>query len=96
MTFNQGTFDFTATGSETGYARWQERLDAERRALESRWGVILDRRVSLKLTSFEHPFVGVVSIRPRPRSGASKALLLRINDVEFTPAEIESVVRLDP
>lgn len=95
MSFDQGTFDFTAAGSETGYARWQERLDAERRAFEKRWGVVLNRRVSLKLSSFDKPLVGIVSIRKRPRHGSSRPLLLRINNVEFTPAEIESVVRLD-
>ncbi len=49
MTFDQGEFNFQATGPEDGYRKWREELDAKKRAFEARWGVILGRTVCVTL-----------------------------------------------
>ena len=49
MSFDQGQFNFDANGSDTGYRKWREELDAARLAFERRWGVILSRRVEVVL-----------------------------------------------
>lgn len=46
MNFDQGEFNFEAQGSEEGYGKWRQELAADQRAFESRWAVVLNRRVS--------------------------------------------------
>jgi hypothetical protein len=95
MTFDQGEFDFEAFRPEDGYRHWKVVLDEEKRAFESRWGIILGRPVRLKLRSRDEPLEGIVNLvsgEERPR-GAS--LRLSLKGFVFTPKEIESVMRLE-
>jgi hypothetical protein len=92
MDFNQGTFDFDQPAGEQGYHNWRQRLDDERRKFESRWGIVLGRPVRLKLSFLDRPIEGVVSLAqgsPRRKPDSPR---LRLGNLEFTSAEVESVV----
>lgn len=91
MNFDQGEFDFNPSGDEAGYRRWQERLDQQRRDFERRWGIPLGHRVRVQLEHHAKPLVGrVEAIQAR-----SAKPRLRLGTVEFSPDQIESVVRED-
>ena len=97
MNFDQGRFDFEHPGSEEGYRHWRERLDAERRAFEKRWGVILGRRVRLQLRDYDPPVEGCLTLVERGSKGTSTVPRFCLGTLEFTAAEIESVVAMqDP
>jgi hypothetical protein len=69
MNFDQGEFNFAVDGPEDGYRKWREELDAKKRAFESRWGVVLGRRVSVSLTDHAKPLSGM--LEPEIRSWKS-------------------------
>ena len=99
MTSDQGEFNFDATSGEDGYRAWREELDARRAAFEKRWGIILGRRVRVKLVDRDLPLEGkLVLLRMgdsnHPGKGRPK-LRFHLQGSEFSHAEIESVVRLD-
>ena len=94
MTFDQGEFNFDAGGSEEGFRRWREELDARKRAFETRWGVILSRRVSVKLRDMAKPVVGLLEWTAVPGSPADAPPVFRIRKLEFRPAEIESIIQV--
>ena len=95
MSFDQGEFDFES-GSEEGYRNWQRRLDEEKRAFETRWGIILGRRVRVLLRGIDRPLEGIVRVMGGERNTAKPTTLhLRLGRMEFTAAEIESMVRVE-
>lgn len=94
--FDQGEFNFAAKGSEDGYRKWREELDAKKRAFEARWGVILSRRVSVSLKDHAKPLVGILELVSDPKKRDASRPLFRLKGLEFTPAEIESIVQVDP
>lgn len=94
MTFDQGEFDFSA-GSEDGYRKWRQRLEEQQRAFETRWGIILGRKVRVSLRWHDHPLDGLIRLASPAGVSDGKALRLRLGAVEFSPAEILSIVRLD-
>lgn len=94
MSFNQGQFNFDAKGSEDGYHRWREELDEKKRAFESRWGIILNRPVSVSLLHHAKPLTGSITWITDPKKPNSGTPKFRIGTLEFTPAEIESIVQL--
>jgi len=94
--FDQGCFNFEAKGDESGYQRWQEELDARKRAFETRWGVILGRRVQLELRDHKRPLTGIIHLTPDPTRPAGESQpIFRIGSIPFSPSEIESLVALD-
>jgi len=96
MSFDQGQFDFDAGNGEGGYHRWRQKLDAQKRAFEARHGVILGTKVQLQLRDFASPLTGTIHlVQKRSTSGNSKPLL-QIGSVQFSPDDVESVLRLDP
>ncbi len=95
MNFDQGQFNFDAKGSEDGFRKWREELDAKKRALESRWGVILSRRVHVSLTHHAKPLTGILELLIVPRRKSNDPPVFRIKGVEFNPSEIESIVQED-
>jgi hypothetical protein len=95
MDFDQGEFNFDAPGNENGYRKWRDELDSKRRAFETRWGVILTRRVTVKLRDFEKPVSGMLRILKDPQPGAHRPPLLTIKGIEFTPADVESIVQIE-
>ena len=95
MSFDQGQFNFDAKGPEDGYRKWREELDKKKRAFESRWGVILSRRVRVSLTHHAKPVVGILEWLPDAKHKRNAPPLFRLKGVEFTTAEIESIVQVE-
>jgi hypothetical protein len=93
--FDQGEFNFAAKGSEDGYRKWREELDANKRAFETRWGVILSRRVRVSLKDHAKPLTGILELLTDPKKRAASRPMFRLKGLEFSPAEIESIVQLD-
>lgn len=95
MNFDQGEFNFKANGPEDGYRKWREELDAKKRAFEMRWGVILGRTVCVSLRDHVKPLTGKLEWLSDPKKAAPKTPTFRLKGVEFTVAEIESIVQVD-
>jgi hypothetical protein len=93
MNFDQGQFNFDAQGPEDGYRKWREELDAKKRAFESRWGVILSRRVRVTLTDHAKPLSGILEVISDPKRKSTDPPVFRLRGLEFTPAEIESIIQ---
>ncbi len=95
MNFDQGEFNFNAKGSEDGYRRWREELDEKKRAFETRWGVILSRRVRVTLRDHAKSLTGILEWSSDPKKGNQGPPLFRLKGLEFTVGEIESIVQED-
>jgi hypothetical protein len=95
MDFDQGEFNFNAKGSEDGFRRWREELDAKKRAFESRWGVILSKRVSVSLKNHAKPIVGLLEWNSGKKTDPSAPPVFRIRSLEFGALEIESIVQVE-
>ena len=95
MDFNQGQFNFEAKGSEDGFRKWREELDAKKRLFETRWGVILNRRVRVTLTDFVKPLTGVLEWVNDPKKGPGQPPVFRLRGVEFGVGAIQSIVQED-
>ncbi len=96
MSFNQGEFNFDAKGSEEGFRKWREELDAKKRAFETRWGVILNRRVRVTLADFAKPLTGILEWVENPKKDPRHPPVFRLKGVEFGVGDIESIVQEDP
>ena len=95
MNFDQGQFNFDATGPEEGYLKWREELDEKKRAFELRWGVILSRRVRVILRDYDKPLVGILEYVDKPRIKVDRQPLFRLKGMEFRLGDIESIVQDD-
>ncbi len=96
MSFDQGQFDFDAPGSDAGWRRWREELDEKKRAFESRWGVVLGKRVTVWLKDHAKPMHGMLEWLEPTRAGKDQGpprFILR--GLEFGHEEIESMVQED-
>ncbi len=93
MNFDQGEFDFEAKGSDEGFRKWRDELDAKKRAFELRWGVILSRHVCVTLKDHLQPLTGKLEIVPPAKKVRQPVPLFRIRSVEFTAMEIDSIVQ---
>ena len=95
MNFDQGEFDLSGNGSDEGYRKWLRELDANKRAFESRHGVVIGRRVRVRLVGESEPMEGMIYLVAQKGSKSPARLRLRMGKREFSPPEIESMVRLD-
>lgn len=96
MSFDQGQFNFDSKTSEDGYRKWREELDAEKLAFETRWGIILSRRVCVSLLNHQKPLIGILEwVRKPAKPTHNGQPLLRLKGAEFTPANIESIIQLE-
>lgn len=95
MNFDQGQFNFDAAGSEAGYHRWREELDAARKAFEKRWGVILSRRVRVILEDHEKPLEGLLRLVSGNGKKTHAPPEFELCGLRFTPAMIQSIVQTD-
>ncbi len=95
MNFDQGQFNFNATGPEDGYRKWREELDAKKRAFEIRWGVILGRTVCVTLRDHVKPLTGILEWVSDPKLATPKSPQFRIKGVIFTISEVESIVQVE-
>ncbi len=96
MNFDQGQFNFDAEGPEDGFRKWREELDEKKRAFETRWGVILNRRVRVALADFSKPLTGILEWVVDPKKSPNHPPVFRLKGVEFGVGEIESIVQEDP
>ena len=96
VNFDQGEFNFAAKGSEDGYRKWRQELDDRKRDFETRWGVILSRRVEVGLQGHAKPLVGILEWVSDPKKSSADRPLFKMKGLEFTASEIESIMQLDP
>lgn len=96
MNFDQGEFNFNAGTGEAGFRKWREELEQRQREFESRWGVILSRKIRVSLKNFAKPIEGRIEILSNPKNPRDGQPIFRIKGLEFTAAEIESLVQVEP
>jgi hypothetical protein len=95
MHFDQGEFNFNASGNEDGFRKWREELEEKKRAFESRWGVILGRRVSVSLRNHAKPLVGTLDWVSDPKKSADQPPVFKLKGLEFGVGEIESMMQVE-
>jgi hypothetical protein len=94
MDFNQGELDFNQPNDGTGYRKWQEELDAQKKEIESRYGIIIGKPVHLQLIGENKPLQGTLTIISKSLPKIRTQLLLQLGKRQFTLAQIESIARL--
>lgn len=95
MTFDQGEFNFEAPGGDAGWRRWREEMEEKKRAFESRWGVVLGKRVTVWLRDHAKPLSGKLEWLQDRSAPAHAPPRFRLRGLEFGVREIESIVRED-
>jgi len=95
MTFDQGEFNFDAPSSDAGWRRWREELDSKKREFESRWGIILGKRVVVSLRNHAKPLCGLIEWIEPPATHRHLPPQFRMRGLEFGPDEIESLAQDD-
>jgi len=95
MDFDQGEFDLSGNGSDEGYRKWLRDLDANKRAFELRNGVVIGRRVRVQLVGELEPMDGMIHVVAQKGARSAARFRLIMGKREFSPSEIESIVRLD-
>ena len=86
----QPELTFKSDSGETGYRKWTELVRTQRAALERHYGLVFNRPVKLRLNFLESEVEGRIECR-RAQGGV---VSLRINNLNFFPEEVESVVAL--
>ncbi len=94
--FDQGEFNFDAKGSEDGYRKWREELDEKKRNFETRWGVVLGKRVTVWLRNHAKPLTGMLEWTEAPKGDRNAPPRFRLRGLEFGVGEIESMVQEAP
>jgi hypothetical protein len=95
MNFDQGELDLSGNGSEAGHHKWLLELEEKKRVFERRHGVIIGRRVRVQLVGELNALEGLIFLVPQKKSAATSKLKLSMAGREFTPTEIESIIRLE-
>jgi len=95
MDFNQGEFDLSGNGSEEGYRKWQLDLDERKRVFEVRHGVLIGRRVCVRLIGELNPLEGMIYLVSPKTPQSTAQIRLSLGNREFTPRQIESIVRIE-
>ena len=95
MDFDQGELDFNSNGTEEGFRKWRLELDGKKRAFEARYGVILGKRVHVRLRGERRELEGTVHLVSKQIPGSSAQLRLCVGSREFTGAQIESIIRIE-
>jgi len=79
MDFNQGELNFDSTANDsTGYQKWRDEMDARKREIESRYGVILGKPVILQLIGEVKPLQGILTIASKTLPKIRSQLLLQL------------------
>jgi hypothetical protein len=95
MSFDQGEFNFDAEGSESGYRKWRQELDARKQEFEHRWGVVLGKRVKVWLKNHAKPVSGPLEWLTGKRYNPNDEPRFKVRSLEFVISEVESMVRDD-
>lgn len=93
MPFDQGQFDFDTPGSDAGWRRWRQELEAQQRSFELRWGVVLGKRVSVSLINHTKPLCGLLEWIERDGTNPNSPPRFRLRGLEFGHDEIQSIVQ---
>jgi hypothetical protein len=93
MNFDQGQFDFDAPGNDAGWRRWREQLDERKRAFESRWGVVLGKRVTVCLKKHAKPLRGMLEWLEPTKGERNAPPRFRLRGLQFGHEEIENIVQ---
>ncbi len=92
MDFAQGELNFDSpAGDSTGYHKWRADMDARKKEIESRYGIILGKPVHLQLIGEDNPLQGILTIVSGKLPPVRSQLLLQLAHRQFTLAEIESI-----
>jgi hypothetical protein len=95
MDFNQGELNFDSPASDsTGYQKWRYEMDARKREIESRYGIILGKPVHHQLLGEDKPLQGILTIASNSLPKIRSQLLLQLGKREFALAQIESIAHL--
>jgi hypothetical protein len=95
MNFDQGELDLTGNGSEAGHRKWLQELATKKRAFETRFGVILGRRVRVQLIGELNPLEGMIHLLSKDLRQPGNKLRFQLGTREFVASEIESIIRID-
>lgn len=96
MNFDQGQFNFDATGDTPGYAAWQAELAARKLAIEQRWGIILGKRVQVQIKGIDKEYEGTLTLVEQKDSKSPPLLSLSsLKKLHISPSDIRSLTRLD-
>lgn len=93
MSFDQGQFNFDTPGSDAGWRRWREELEEKKRAFESRWGVVLGKRVTVWLSDHAKPLTGMLEWQASSKAGRNAPPRFKLRGLEFGVGEIESILQ---
>lgn len=94
--FDQGQFNFDATGDASGYASWQAELVARKRAVEQRWGIILGKRVRVKIKSIDKEHEGILILVEQKCAKSPPLLrLTSLKKLHISPGDIRALTRID-
>jgi hypothetical protein len=93
----QSQFDFSSSGREEGYRKWQDQRHQAMRLLARKLGLPLERKVEVWLIG-EIRLIGILRLREQslfvPEKGDPRLELI-VDNVPFTPAEMVSCVAVD-
>ncbi|MGL5018123.1 MAG: hypothetical protein ACRDBP_08330 [Luteolibacter sp.] len=95
MNFDQGELDLSGNGSDAGHRKWLEELETKKRAFETRFGVILGRRVRVQLVGELHPLEGMIHLLSKDLKQPGSKLRFQLGTREFISSEIQSIIRID-
>lgn len=95
MDFNQGELNFDSPANDaSGYHKWREEMDAHKKEIESRYGIILGKPVHLQLIGENKPLQGIVTIASKTLPTTRSQILLQLGHRQFTLSQVESIARL--
>ena len=95
MDFNQGELNFdTPANDAAGYLKWRDEMDARKREIESRYGIIIGKPVHVQLIGEDKPLQGILTIVSKTLPIIRSQLLLQLGHRQFTLSQIESTSRL--
>jgi hypothetical protein len=95
MNFDQGELDLSGNGSDAGHRKWLQELETKKRAFETRFGVILGRRVRVQLAGELNPLEGMIHLVSKDLKQPGNKLRFQLGNREFIASEIESIIRLE-
>ena len=80
----------------TGYAKFRAEQAEFFRELEDRFGIILNRRVRVKLKDMDREFEGkLIMDQLLPPTSRKEGLRLRVGSIDFNFTDIEHVILLE-
>ncbi len=89
MSDHQESFDFDQPADESGYENYRAGLEAQKREIESEFGLIIGKNVRLKLRQSSQEMEGIIHYHIR-----NEKVILHMRSLEFAPEDVLSIVKL--